>query len=154
MSREDIDAEVVEIAEKATKWAIWNVEHGVTGALLFTGQNFAQILEGHDQDVERLLSKIVSDPRHENVLVVDRSGVTARRFPDWGMAYMGPSQFVARHVSLLLTAPSRSEEARAANWLAELMHEFRKPQTALSGQVAPADSELIARAHAPLHSQV
>ncbi len=103
-----------------------NGRHGLTGALLFTGAHFAQVLEGPESEIDRLMARVETDTRHANVMVVDRSPLKARRFGDWGMAYMGPSQFVARHISRLLHVPSESEKVRAAHWLADLMHEFSK----------------------------
>jgi hypothetical protein len=39
----------------------------VTGALLFTGSHFAQILEGPPSSVEELMQSIKRDPRHDSV---------------------------------------------------------------------------------------
>jgi hypothetical protein len=103
-----------------------NASCGLTGALLFTGRHFAQVLEGADAEVDRLMAKVHVDPRHENLIEIDRANLDARRFSSWGMAYMGPSQFVARHISRLLNAPIKSEKVRTARWLSELMFEFSK----------------------------
>lgn len=109
-----------------SKARVHNAQHGLTGALLFTGKYFAQVLEGTAEDIDLLMSKIGQDVRHQNLIIVDRSAISERRFPEWGMAYMGPSQFVARHISRLLNDPAPSEKTRAAGWLADLMHEFSK----------------------------
>ena len=101
-----------------------NSEFEITGALLFTGTHFAQILEGPRGSFEQLMSSIQNDSRHRNIVIVDHSPIVARRFPDWKMAYRGPSQFVSRHVVRLLHSPSQSEQRRATEWLTELAHEF------------------------------
>lgn len=75
-----------------------------------------------------LMAYIHNDPRHRNVKVVDTTPISSRQFPDWQMAYQGPSQFVSRHVARLLHASDPSEQRRAAAWLTELAFEFSKTQ--------------------------
>lgn len=101
-----------------------NARDGLTGALLFTQTHFAQVLEGDATAIAALMHRIGSDPRHADLMVVDRGPIAARRFADWSMAYFGPSQFVSRHVTRLLSDQTPIERRRAARWLAELMEEF------------------------------
>lgn len=49
-----------------------NADLNVTGALLFTGSHFAQILEGKAEAIGLLLASIRRDPRHRDIVVVDR----------------------------------------------------------------------------------
>ncbi len=102
----------------------WNRSVGITGALMFTGSHFAQVIEGEDAILSQLMGSIARDSRHAQVNVVAREPLSVRRFPDWSMAYSGPSQFVSRHVTRLFNDSSPSENARAASWLAELLEEF------------------------------
>jgi hypothetical protein len=104
-----------------------NKQLGVTGALLFTGKHFAQILEGSPEAIDMLMAYIYSDTRHGKIVVIDKSPITRRRFADWQMAYHGPSQFVSRHVAKLLHPSSRSEQRRAVEWITDLAHEFSVP---------------------------
>ena len=101
-----------------------NATTNLTGALLFTGTHFAQILEGTPHSIDQLLVDLCNDPRHQNFHVADRSAIEARKFPDWAMAYSGPSQFVTRHVERLLNDITRSERRRGTEWLTELAFEF------------------------------
>lgn len=101
-----------------------NAELRVTGALLFTGQHFAQIFEGPPEYIHMLMTSIFNDSRHRNVKVVDTRPISSRQFPDWQMAYQGPSQFVSRHVTKLLHVSTPAEQRRAAEWLTELALEF------------------------------
>lgn len=103
-----------------------NRARGLTGALLFTGTHFAQVIEGSMAVVDALLLGIERDPRHHQIRTVERAPLASRRFATWDMAYAGPSQFVARHVTRLLGDPSPSEQSRAAAWLTELMAEFAR----------------------------
>ncbi|WP_373490430.1 BLUF domain-containing protein [Parasphingorhabdus sp.] len=117
----EVNSSVAQIVADAQ---IRNAALELTGALLFTGTYFAQILEGPTESIEQLMSSIKDDPRHANIIIVDRSPIEMRRFPDWKMAYHGPSEFVSRHVVRLLHSPPRSEQRRATEWLTELAHEF------------------------------
>lgn len=97
---------------------------GLTGALLFTGQHFAQVIEGSPAAVDHLMERVTSDPRHKDILVVARESINARRFANWSMAYSGPSQFVAHYVTRLLTAARPINRVRSAEWLNDLLWEF------------------------------
>ena len=112
------------VARIVMKSKEWNIDHNLTGALIFTGTHFAQVLEGSQQDIDDVMVIIKSDPRHEEVSVINRSPITERQFPTWVMAYQGPSQFVSRHVTRLLHATSGLEQQRATDWLIQIAHEF------------------------------
>lgn len=57
----DIYAVVSHIVAKAEEW---NVDHNLTGALIFTGTHFAQVLEGRQKDIDEVMVIIQNDPRH------------------------------------------------------------------------------------------
>jgi hypothetical protein len=126
ISTSTIDQAVAEAETRAivSKSVANNRQKQLTGALLFTGRHFAQVLEGRDPAIASLLTVLATDPRHKDILVVDRAPIAARRFPEWSMAYLGPSLFVERHISRLMNAPSPAEQNRAATWLTELLIEF------------------------------
>ncbi|PPF17518.1 MULTISPECIES: BLUF domain-containing protein [unclassified Rathayibacter] len=64
-----------------------NVEHGVSGMLVFRGRRVMQLLEGEESDVRSLYARILADPRHEGVVTVWTSVHEQRRFPDWSMGF-------------------------------------------------------------------
>lgn len=101
-----------------------NPSVGITGALVFTGTHFAQVIEGEEAAISKLVASIARDQRHAHVNIVIRDPLTARRFPDWSMAYNGPSKYVSGHVARLLNSSSPIESSRAADWLAELLEQF------------------------------
>ena len=68
-----------------------NVPMNVTGALLYTDGNFAQVLEGPLSSVERIFEVIQRDSRHSEVTVVQCGPISERDFPEWSMAFMGSS---------------------------------------------------------------
>lgn len=124
MEQTDCELEVAKIVQHSQAK---NAQLDITGALLFTGEYFAQVLEGSTEAIHMLMAYIYNDPRHGNVVVVDQSPIIRRRFQDWQMAYQGPSQFVSRHVAKLLHATSQSEQRRAVEWITDLAHEFSVP---------------------------
>lgn len=119
----DAKSVVSQIVERAQ---IKNARLGLTGALLFTDKYFVQVLEGSHEAIHTLMAYIHTDSRHGNITVVDKSTINDRLFPDWHMAYHGPSRFVSRRVERLLHATSQSEQRRASDWLTDLAWEFSK----------------------------
>jgi blue light- and temperature-responsive anti-repressor len=68
-----------------------NARVGVSGALLFNGGSFAQVLEGPRPVVERTFERIQRDPRHSDVNVLQCEPVAKRGFANWSMAFVGHS---------------------------------------------------------------
>jgi len=64
-----------------------NAEHGITGILCayHNGDVFLQALEGARDEVNRLYNKIVRDPRHTEVTVLDYTEIGERAFSGWRM---------------------------------------------------------------------
>lgn len=87
-----------------------NAQRGITGGLIFTGQHFAQVLEGPTPVVLGLMEAICDDQRHDTVKPVLREELLARRFSMWTMGYV-----VLPHgdqlVLPLLTAPLGCDQA-------------------------------------------
>lgn len=115
-------AQVEHIVELAR---LRNERLGVTGALIFTGASFAQVIEGSAAAVAELIARIQEDSRHENVRVVENDRIEERRFGPWQMAYSGPSFYVNRHIKPLLTGEiNESDRGARAKRLIKLMQEF------------------------------
>ena len=66
-----------------------NSRRGITGALLFSGQCFAQVLEGPLDAVEATFERIQRDSRHGDVSLLEAGFVPQRDFPEWSMAFAG-----------------------------------------------------------------
>ena len=58
---------------------------GVTGLLCHSDEIFMQALEGGRDTVNHLYSRICSDPRHRDVIVLHYEEITERRFSSWTM---------------------------------------------------------------------
>ena len=55
-----------------------NDEIGITGALIFTGQHFAQVLEGPVDAISILMDNICNDARHGNILIAYKDRKSTR----------------------------------------------------------------------------
>lgn len=60
---------------------------GVTGLLLYSKGTYMQVLEGEEEVVERLYSRIQEDPRHRTPRVLLRERRPEPEFPNWSMAF-------------------------------------------------------------------
>jgi hypothetical protein len=66
-----------------------NPAKGVTGALLYSGGYFCQVIEGESEVLEELFETIQMDGRHGDVTVLHFQPIEARGFSDWAMALAG-----------------------------------------------------------------
>ena len=102
----------------------WNTSQGISGALAFTGDRFAQVIEGPGSAIAELLRRLRRDPRHSDINVVQDRASLVRRFAGWSMAYSGPRELLAPQLApLLLGAPGNLRDG-AANDLVALMQAF------------------------------
>lgn len=110
-----------------------NADLGVTGSLVFTGPHFAQVLEGGKESVDELMVRIERDERHRNLFVLEAVDIPARRFPNWGLAYAGPSLFVDRHLRPLVERQAGGgRQAVMSRQLITLMMEFASSRRPLA----------------------
>ena len=80
----------------ATAWK-HNGEHGISGILYFNGDVFFQCLEGMSAEVNQLYHRIVVDPRHRQLTLLEVRTISERQFADWKMGYV-PDQVPTRSV--------------------------------------------------------
>ncbi|MBL6082223.1 BLUF domain-containing protein [Belnapia sp. T18] len=92
----------------------------VTGALLFNGRCFAQILEGPLDAVETTFERIQRDQRHSDITVLELTPVTLRSFATWSMAFAGKPEETRMSFNALNEASV--ERTGAAAQLFELLH--------------------------------
>jgi hypothetical protein len=71
----------------------WNSADDITGLLIyrynddFRRGNFLQVLEGPEDAVADVWSRISSDPRHHTIIVLEEGESDARAFGDWSMGF-------------------------------------------------------------------
>ncbi|MEM6594790.1 MAG: BLUF domain-containing protein [Pseudomonadota bacterium] len=83
---EDV-ARIIEQAEAA------NTRSRITGALVFDGDRFCQLLEGERAQVNRTMERIRRDMRHSNIKIIGACDSLARRFPGWSMLQVEGAEF-------------------------------------------------------------
>jgi hypothetical protein len=112
------DVEIAKIIRTAVKH---NREVGLTGLLLVYRRWFMQALEGHGEAVMTTYNKILSDPRHQNVVVLGVGPVSSRKFSKWTMCARRLSEADADIIGVLdlkgAFDPSGLTAAQALNLL-------------------------------------
>lgn len=76
-----------ELADILTVSRANNTSLNVTGILLYSNGNIAQVLEGEQAVVKNLYEKIEKDQRHRNVLLLASGEFAERSFSEWSMAF-------------------------------------------------------------------
>ena len=84
----NFEAQVANILERSREN---NARDDITGALLFNGGCFAQVLEGPLVNVETAFERIQQDERHGEVSLLTLEPIAARSFPNWAMGFVGRS---------------------------------------------------------------
>lgn len=100
-----------------------NRERGITGGLIFTGRDFAQVLEGPEDSVAAIMANILIDSRHEDVRIVRREGIDKRSFPNWGMALISHDPATAAHIERIRSARDDAELAEAIEGVMDWMQQ-------------------------------
>ncbi len=112
---EDEIGHIVAVARSRNKYL------NVTGTLIATFRNFAQILEGEVNAIDELMESIHRDPRHTDITVLEYGDIEQRRFREWNLSYFGRSTYVARRLEPML---SENPYAIQVSQLVYLMEQF------------------------------
>lgn len=72
-----------------------NQKNNVTGLLCFNRRYFLQCLEGSRAKVNAAYHRILNDPRHTNIVMLDYTEIVMREFGNWSMGYMPESSLTA-----------------------------------------------------------
>jgi hypothetical protein len=90
---------------------VTNKERNITGALLYSLNFFAQVLEGPQTALEYIFEKIQRDQRHSEVTVLEYSPAGVRDFPAWPLARVLPrSALQAADASAVLDQAMKDPE--------------------------------------------
>ncbi len=118
------DAEIARIVASALRH---NQQNHVTGVLLAYGGRFLQLIEGQASAVERTFARIERDPRHRNVVVIDREFASVRLFEHWAMRHVkidqGHDRAVTGFLDELATEPDAAHAQTALSLLERLSSE-------------------------------
>lgn len=75
------------VADIAAKARVWNLQHELTGLLIFDGMRFCQQIEGPQKEVLALIERISADARHSNVTIFHHGQLSQRRFLNFSLAF-------------------------------------------------------------------
>ena len=64
-----------------------NALNDITGMLLYKDSRFIQLLEGHEEHVQKIFDSIRRDDRHYDVQLLWLRYAQFREFPDWTMGF-------------------------------------------------------------------
>lgn len=77
--------DLIDLAMSAAKK---NSGEGITGFLCFQNGRFIQYIEGEEDSLDMLMSKIRHDKRHKILTELKSGELVKKRFPTWGMALL------------------------------------------------------------------
>jgi|ETNmetMinimDraft_22_1059887.scaffolds.fasta_scaffold00177_10 hypothetical protein len=86
LSCQEKDRESLDSLLTLSRWK--NEQVGITGMLLYHGQEFLQILEGDQASVKNLYKRIEGDKRHHGAHVVWEGEIDERGFDAWTMGFI------------------------------------------------------------------
>lgn len=89
-----------------------NATSDVTGLLLYCDGNFIQLLEGEENAVRALYDRILRDPRHWGLFVLQEGETERREFETWSMGYCAiePGEQPVLDTAFVLTAESLEQQ--------------------------------------------
>lgn len=88
----------------------YNATAQITGVLTFHNGAFAQVLEGPEPALRKLLRRITEDTRHHNLRVLADGPINQRCYADWSMEFLSPSNFVHKQVDGVLNQAKAARE--------------------------------------------
>lgn len=99
-----------------------NEQHQITGCLVYHEGKFIQILEGDEEAVRKIYSKIIQDNRHHTINLLWECEAENRYFQDWNMAYYNPQtgdeSIFKSNFKLLIDFSDKSQAILLAFWSA------------------------------------
>ncbi len=66
----------------------FNNSKEITGLLIYHNENFMQVIEGPDHEIEKLYSRIENDSRHHHVTLIYKEPIEKKDFGDWSMGFV------------------------------------------------------------------
>lgn len=129
------------LAQLAGKTQRFNATVGVTGILLFDGDYFFQILEGHSEAIDMVFQRIGADSRHTQIVQLMRDYAPERRFGKLGMSMIDmrnqtPEAVIEKVLSQGTTRYPLTYGDRVFKFIRTFVHGPRKNHLAL-----PDDSQ-------------
>ncbi len=118
---EDVELSVEDLLDVARRR---NKEHNITGALLFSGYYFVQVLEGERSKLNNLYRNIQADTRHYQVDVCYVADIAERFFGNWSMVYFPDNKRNKDKLRQLTDSDVFNPESYSSKMLLHLMRKF------------------------------
>lgn len=108
-----------------------NLRDGITGALVCRHDIYLQLIEGPENAIDTLISRLKSDDRHANVQIALQDTVEERMFPEWEMLddQMPTLTWTPAEIAGGTIARAQADELRAV---------FRQIATKARGDASPS----------------
>lgn len=87
-------ANIIEVAKKENK------STHVTGLLCFSQKYFLQCIEGSRKAINKTYHRILNDPRHTDIVMLDYQEIIQREFSDWWMGYI-PESSLTKNLNMI-----------------------------------------------------
>ncbi|MES2861301.1 MAG: BLUF domain-containing protein [Pseudomonadota bacterium] len=110
-----------------------NARNGITGVLTAVNGRFVQIVEGSSAALDGLLAKLLRDPRHSDLVVIERRASRSRLFSDWDMV----SPRLAPNELSLLALLLEDERAGIDAFAGVLSRAVAQQEAVLEGRCSP-----------------
>jgi len=62
-----------------------NPQHSITGVLFCHNNTFVQVLEGEENELDKVMEKINKDPRHNNIKILVKKEINKHYLSQWNM---------------------------------------------------------------------
>lgn len=89
-----------------------NLKAEMSGLLVYHDRRFFQVLEGEEETLSRLMTRIAADPRHQGLAIVEHGAVQQRAFTTWRACCASdavPAEETKRFSALADLVPANSD---------------------------------------------
>jgi len=117
VTTEDIDQTLRNIKSKSHAN---NPARKITGALVYDGGYFVQLLEGPRESVQGIYSRINRDTRHADIRLIASGPIFQREFPDWDMEIIdmrSQKRLSHNNLAMLVKKPIADGQQRSSDLL-------------------------------------
>jgi hypothetical protein len=129
--KQAINSEIEDILASAHRN---NPAKGITGALLYSGGYFCQVIEGPEEALEELYETIQMDDRHGDVTVLQFEPIEERGFSEWAMAFAGIEDEMRFDANGILASKDELKMREAGKNMVSVLEEMVKQhQSTLNG---------------------
>lgn len=117
---------------------------GVTGALLYSGGYFCQVIEGAQDVLEELFETIQMDDRHGEVTVLHFEPIEVRGFSEWAMALAGIEDHMRFDIEGVLRSKDELAMKETGHHMAAVLEQLVTQRQSVLGQPRGSTADMTA----------